>query len=115
MQQLSPFNQDGVVGYFLRKRVLKDILRIRKCRLLVNKFATLEDSERAVQVRMRLPCYLSDELKGKFPPNNRNSLQQFLFIWRQPIYARGEDGLDSRGNLYVGKRTGEFNSAVTDQ
>jgi len=48
VQQLSPFNQDGVVGYFLRKRVLKDVLRIRKGRLLVNEFAALQDSERAV-------------------------------------------------------------------
>jgi len=83
--------------------------------LLVNKFGGPEDSERAVKIRLRLPCYLSDELKGKFPANNRYRLQQFLFVWRQPINARSEKRLDGRGNSYAGKRTGEFNLAVTGQ
>src|SRR5215471_5210817 len=108
VQQFPPFNQDGVVRNLLRQRVLENILRIRKCGLLVNKLAGLEDSESDVQVRLRLSCYLSNELKWKISADNGQGLQQVLLVWWQPIYARGENRLDGRRNFYLSKRTGEF-------
>ena len=54
VQGFAPFLQQGVVGHFLRQRMLEHILRLEKRRLLVNELSVAQMRKQLLQSVLRL-------------------------------------------------------------
>jgi hypothetical protein len=95
--------------------MLKGVLDVWKGGLLVDKFAALETRQHSLQFGCWAARNALYQLMAKFPPDDRQCLQQFLFIGREAVDTRSEDGLHGRRHFYFGHRTHELNLTIARQ
>jgi hypothetical protein len=74
MQHLTPLDQQRVISDFLRERVLKRILYLRKRRLFVNELCRMEMGQHPVQFHLLRVCNLLEETERELFTKYRQGL-----------------------------------------
>src|SRR5579872_160030 len=108
---LTPFQEQRVVGNFLRQGVLEGVLDIASRRLLVDEFSQLEIVKHAFQfLARRRRNYLGNESKREVAAKNCKRLKQILLTRGKAIDTSREERLNGRRDAKLAQRLGKLDS-----
>ena len=93
MQGAPPVVEQPPVGDFVGERVLEHVLEIREEPGLVEKLRSLEAGQLGAYLGLRRIGDGQEQRQGHVLADDRGRLEQSLGLGRQPVDARGQDGL----------------------
>src|SRR5947199_2513972 len=83
--------------------MLKDVLYLRKGRLLVDKLGSLKVGEQPLQLLFRFVHYSPEEAQGKLFADHRQGLEQLFLLGREAVDASREHTLHSRRDVKISR------------
>src|SRR5215467_3603888 len=87
----------ALVGDLVCKRVLERVLKVRKEPYLVEELRSLETGQLGAHLGLRRVSNGQEQRHGHVLTDDCGGLEQPLDLWRQPVDARSQDGLNGGG------------------
>ena len=99
MQRTALWLKQVAVGHVVGQRVSEAVFVIGKQTRLVEELAGLQLGEATPEIRLGRPDDLPKDAEGDVVTDDRRRLEPLLLMGRQPVDARGEEGVHARRDL----------------